>query len=479
MDRARAQRRLAAKACAATAIAAVLLTACSFSGGDPYRDLPPAPTAETVLETIDLAQFGLESYGCDLFDAQVSRCYRPARWLSIREGRETLAHVHRELLAAGARYWGGSDSERKSGIPVVAGMNIGCYFDYATIDGDLRVAIIGPTGEAAPCVNGLPGDGVSQVWIIGSQFDPAEIYASAELPAAFKSLLFSVPGAPVSSTAIYGGPDGNVDGYYGPQLPPREKGSGVKLLPETIAVHDGVVRGLVQYRGAAPIPVPPTEDEPSPSPTTPETTGAVGIVVGVGTSRYAIPLVVRTGESAPFEMPLPDGFTVDDVKILPGWITVNNDWRGAQLVSGPTVDTACAAGLTIDGEPVGGLVPTKKQSCYSAFLQGTMPEGTAIFADAIVAVFDEDGTVLDVIEPYLIRGDRSLTAPGRLMTDDNSLRLAWVDAKDRDGSVGMWVRYVRAVNLILGGAQDPAALAAADREAVAAAAEAAAAAKDA
>jgi hypothetical protein len=446
------------------AIAAVALGACSFSKGDPYRDLPPAPPSEAILENINLAQFGLESYPCDLFDAATARCYRPAKWLSVREGRETLAHVHRELIAAGARFWGGSGAETKVPAPVVAGMDIGCYYDYAALDGDLRVAIIGPTGEAAPCVSDLPGDGVSQVWIIGADFDPADVYASTDMPASFTSLLLAVAGPPAVSGDVFGGPDGTVDGYYGPQLPARTEGAGVTILADTVAVTGDTIRGLVQYRGAAPIPVPPTETDPSPSPTTPETTGAAGIVVAVGTSRYAIPIVVRTGESAPFELPLPDGFTADDLKVVPGWITVNDPWRGAQLLSGPATDKACADGLRIDGEPIKDLDPGKRQACYTAFAQGTMPPGTQIFADALVAVFAEDGTVLDVIDPYLIRGDRSFAAEGRLMTDTNDLRLAWVDAAKRDGEVGLWVRYIRAKDFVLGGEADPAALAAAERE---------------
>ena len=459
-----ARRRRVARSCAVATIAALALAGCTFSKGDPYRDLPPAPAAEPVLEDINLAQFGLQSYPCDLFDVATSRCYRPAKWLSVREGRETLAHVHRELLAAGARYWGGAATEKKAPAPVVAGMDIGCYYDYATLDGDLRVAIIGPTGEGAPCVNGLPGDGVSQVWIVAADFDPAEVYASADLPTSFASLLLSVPAPPAVPGDVYGGPNGTVDGYYGPQLPTRTEGAGVTILADTVAVTGDTIRGLVQYRGAAPIPVPPTKDDPSPSPTTPETTGAAGIVVGVGTARYAVPIVVRTGESAPFEMTLPEGFTAEDLKVIPGWVTVDDPWRGAQLLSGPTPDPACAEGLTIDDEKIAALIPATAQSCYTAFAQATMPPGTQIFADALVAVFAEDGTVVDVIDPFLIRGDRSFVAPGRLMTATNDLRLAWVDAKDRDGEVGLWIRYVQAKDFVLGGEADPAALAAAERE---------------
>ncbi len=112
------------------------------------------------------------------------------------------------------------------------------------------------------------------------------------------------------------------------------------------------------------------------------TTGAAGIVIGLGTSRYYVPMVVRPGESAPFELPLPDGFTVDDLKVLAGWITVEDDWRGAQLLEAPAADPGCAAGLAIDGEPVEGLVPGSGQSCYVAFAQATMPPDTTIFVDA-------------------------------------------------------------------------------------------------
>jgi hypothetical protein len=78
----------------------------------------------------------------------------------------------------------------------------------------------------------------------------------------------------------------------------------------------------------------------------------------------------------------------------------------------------------------------------------------------MVAVFDVDGTVLDVIQPYLVRGDGSLVTPGRMTTDDNDLRLTWVDATARDGGVGIWIRYVRATDMALGGRTDPAAEAA-------------------
>lgn len=472
-----------------TAVAIAGVSGCTLSNGDPYSDLPPAPAAATVLEGINLAAFGLRSYPCDLFEASVARCYRPDRWLSIREGRETLAHVHRELVGAGARFWGGPDAAVKAERPVVLGLNLGCYFDYATSDLDLRVAIIGPTGESAPCVNGLPGDGVSEVWIIGGGFDPADVYASVSMPLSFESLLIGVPGPPVVVGEVFGGTSSTVDGYYGPKLPARPEGAGVKLLPETVSVRDGVVRGLVQYRGATGITVPVPSTAPAESggasPSVPipadasssaEQAGAVGVVIGLGTSRYAVPIVIRPGESAPFELPLPVGFTPEDLRVVPGWIGVDDRWRGAQLLGGPTIDPGCADGLSIEGEPIAPLVPGPDQSCYVAFAQATMGPDTAIFADAMVAMFDADGTVLEVIQPYLIRGDGSLVAQGRLMTDDNDLRLAWMDASGREGaSIGIWVRYARGSDMVLGGAGDPAAAAKAAEEASAKAAEAAAA----
>ena len=454
---------------------------CAPSKGDPYRDLPPAPKAEVVLEDINLAAFGLRSYPCTVVEASVARCYRPDHWLSIRQGRETLAHVHRELVGAGARFWGGPDSPVKAERPVVAGLRLGCYFDYATGDRDLRVAIIGPTGEVAPCVNGLPGDGVSEVWIIGGDFDPADVYSSVSLPPSFESLLVAVPGPPPVAGEVYGGASSTVDGYYGPALPARPEGAGVKLLPGTVSLHDGIVRGLVQYRGSVRIAdaatgapavsggasAPPAAGASSAG----EKTGAVGVVVGLGTSRYAVPLIIRPGESAPFELPLPAGFTVDDLKVLPGWIAVDDAWRGAQLLSGPTIDPECATGLSIGGEQIAGLAPDAGQSCYVAFAQATMVPDTAIFADAMVAVFDTDGTVLDVIQPYLIRGDASLLAQGRLMTHDNDLRLAWVDASGREASqIGIWIRYARGSDLVVGGPDDPAAAAKAEESAAAVAA---------
>lgn len=476
------------------AVAIAGVPGCALAHADPYGDLPPAPAAETVLEDINLAAFGLRSYPCNLFEASVSRCYRPDHWLSIREGRETLAHVHRELAGAGARFWGGLDSLVQADRPPVAGLNLGCYFDYATRDLDLRVAIVGPTGEAAPCVNGLPGDGVSEVWIIGGSFDPAEVYSAVSMPPSLESLLIGVPGPPPTVRQVYGGTASTVDGYYGMELPKRPQGAGVKLLPETISVRDGIVRGLVQYRGTAPVtaPVPNTVPAPNavsapsgvasasvPADATPiaEKTGAVGVVIGLGTSRYAVPIIIRPGESAPFELPLPDGFTAEDLKVIPGWISVDDTWRGAQLVSGPVIDPGCAEALAVEalrveGDPIAPLVPGPGQSCYVAFAQATMAPGTAILADAMVAIFDTDGTVLDVIEPYLIRGDGSLAAQGRLTTNDNDLRLAWVDASGREGAtIGIWIRYARGSDIELGGAGDPAAAAKAATAAAAAAAE--------
>lgn len=420
-----------------------------------------------MLEEINLAAYGLRSYPCDLFEASVSRCYRPDHWLSIREGRETLAHVHLELVGAGVRFWGGPDSLVKADRPSVAGLDLGCYFDYATLDLDLRVAIIGPTGEGAPCVNGLPGDGVSEVWIIGGNFDPADVYSAVSMPSSFESLLVAVPGPPPTLGEVYGGTASTVDGYYGMELPARPDGAGVKLLPETVSVRDGMVRGLVQYRGTVPIKTPASSGAPSPSgpadaSPVAEKAGAVGVVIGLGNARYAVPIIIRPGESAPFELPLPDGFGPEDLKVIPGWIGVDDTWRGAQLVTGPVIDPACSDAQTVEGGPIAPLVPGPGQSCYVAFAQGTMAPGTAIFADAMVAVFDTDGTVVEVIQPYLLRGDGSLAGQGRVMTNDNDLRLAWVDGSDREAAtIGIWVRYARGSDMVLGGAGDPAAAAAA------------------
>lgn len=451
------------------------LAACSLSNGDPYAEYPPPPPAEAILENINLAAFGLRSYPCDVFDASIARCYRPDHWLSVREGRETLAHVHRELLGAGALFWGGLDAPVEDARPTVAGLELGCYFDYAALDRGLRVAIIGPTGEGASCVNGLPGDGVREVWIIGAEFDPADVYSEVGMPPSFESLLKAIPATPVPAGDVFGGETPTVDGYFGPELPAIPEGYGVKLLPETVSLHDGVVRGLVQYRGAAPLAAPNPTQGVAPAPASSEKTGAVGIVIGLGTSRYAVPIVVRPGESAPFELPLPAGFTVEDLKVTPGWINIEDDWRGAQLLSGPAMDPTCADGLSIEGEPVAALAPGSGQSCYVAFAQGTLPPRTRIFADAMVAVFDVDGTVLDVIQPYLVRGDGSLVAAGRITTEDNDLRLAWVDETAADARIGIWIRYVRAADMAVGDSTDPAAAAAtaiAEAEAAAEAAKA-------
>jgi hypothetical protein len=305
------------------------------------------------------------------------------------------------------------------------------------------------------------------------------------MPESFESLLVAVSAPPPVLGVVYGGPSSTVDGYYGMELPARPQGAGVKLLPETVSVRDGIARGLVQYRGAAVASVPAPTPVPAPSggasatphsdgPALPEKGGAIGVVIGLGTSRYAVPIIIRPGESAPFELPLPAGFTPDDLKVIPGWINVDDTWRGAQLLNAPAIDPACAAGLTADGKTIAALVPGAGQSCFVAFAQATMAPGTAIFADAMVAVFDTDGTVLDVIQPYLIRGNGSLAAQGRLMTNDNDLRLAWVDASGREGAtISIWVRYARGSDMVLGGAGDPAAAASAATAAAEAAAAAA------
>ncbi len=443
--------RTARFATAATLTGVLALSACSDPYEDPYREAQPPPPAADVLEYINLAAVGLRSYECDLFEAPQSRCYDAARWGSIRAGRETLAHVHRELLAAGAWYFGGSEHTRADEAPEVSGLNLGCYFDYAAQDYALRVAVVGPSGEGLSCKNGLPADGVSEVWVIAAEFDAEEIYERVEIPLGFELLLRSLPHRPTRSNEVYGGQSATATGYEGPELPALGDGAGVHVLPETLSVRDGVVRGLVQYRGAAPTLSVLNEDDGPEATAGPgqivtvqrETSGAWGIVIGVANESTTIPIVVRPGESAPFELPLPEGFTAEDVHVLTGWQHVEEDWRGALWLAGPEVNSDCGAGQQIGGEPVEALIPATGQECLEVFSQATTTVGDRIIVDGLVAIFNEDGTIYDVLEPYVIREDGGQPGLIRLNTNSPDLRFAWVSPAGFADSVGIWMRYAK------------------------------------
>ncbi len=425
----------------AAIILVLLASGCSFDSTDnPYRGLEPAPSAESILENLNLASLGLRPRSCVLFDAPVSRCYEPDRWLSIREGRETLGYLHRQLVDAGARYWGSSDSPTTSrGAPQVADLDLGCYFDYETGDFPLRVVIVGPAGEDEPCGNGLPGDGVSQVWIIGSDFDPEAHYGGVVMPEAFTFLLQSLPPRLIRSEEVFGGDAPTIDGYYGPELPRLADAYGVHILPETVVVEGGVVRGLVQYGGTVPTEA-PGEDEGETTLVQQETTGAVDVVIEVGGETYAVPIVIRLGESAPFEIALPSGFDTDDLRVAPGWSHTDVNWRGGQRFSGPVSDSECGKGVAVDGGDVAALTPGRGQECLVFEAQTTTTAGEEIVVEAVVATFAEDGTVTEVTDPFVIAQGVE-PAIGKTTTIFPDILLAWTASSGSASSTGVWIRY--------------------------------------
>src|SRR5690606_18801380 len=142
----------------------------------------------------------------------------------------------------GAQYWGTNESPQREPVPRVPGLQLGCFFDYAALDMMLRVAIVGPSGESEPCVNGLPGDGVSEVWIFGLDFEPADYYAEVAEPEALAFLLASLPVRGNGGVPVYGGEFATEPGYYGPALPELTEGEGMTILADTVSVRDGVVR---------------------------------------------------------------------------------------------------------------------------------------------------------------------------------------------------------------------------------------------
>jgi len=423
----------------AAVVLVVLASGCSFDSTDnPYRGLDPAPSAESILDNLNLASLGLRARPCALFDAPVSRCYEPDHWLSIRDGRETLGYLHRQLVDAGARYWGSVDSPTTSrGAPAVADLNLGCYFDYETGDFPLRVAIVGPAGEDEPCVNGLPGDGVSQVWIIGSDFDAEAHYGGVVMPESFTFLLQSLSPRLIRTEEVYGGDAATIDGYYGPELPRLADPYGVHILSETVAVSGGIARGLVQYGGTVPTEV--LEDGEA-TLVQRETTGAVDVVIEVGGEEYAVPVVIRLGESAPFEVALPDGFDSDDLRVAPGWGHTEVNWRGGQRFSGPASDPDCGKGIGVDGGNVAALAPGKGQECLVFEAQTTTTAGEEIVVEAVVATFAEDGTVTEVTDPFVIAQGVE-PAVGRTTTIFPDILLAWTAPSDSASSTGIWIRY--------------------------------------
>ncbi|MCJ7827263.1 MAG: hypothetical protein MUP36_03375 [Demequinaceae bacterium] len=434
-------------------VVALVVSGCSFDNMEnPYRDLDSAPSAEQILESLNLASLGLRTQPCSLFGAPVARCYSPDSWMGIREGRETLGYVHRELLAAGARFWGSSESPTTSrGAPRVARLDLGCYFDYETGDFPLRVVIVGPSGEAEPCVNGLPGDGVSQVWIIGSGFVPEEHYVGVVMPDSLALLLQSLPPRLVRADEVYGGTAATVDGYYGPELPRLQDSYGVHILLETVSVKNGIARGLVQYGGDTPslttTEEPGQGDEPS-QPTLVQrgTTGAVGVVIEAGRERYSVPIVIRLGESAPFEITLSKGFEVDDLRVVPGWTHTNVDWRGGQRFSGPTSDPQCGQGVGEDGANVSALAPGEGEECQVVEAQATTTAGTRISVEAVVATFAEDGTVTEVTDPFILaQGIEPVVGTASIIFTD--INLAWRAPTGSAPSTGVWIRYAKQADI--------------------------------
>lgn len=433
----------------AVSLLAATVAGCSFGNADdPYRGLPAPPVATDVVEAINLADLGLASYPCDLFDAPISRCYRPEQWLGVRQGREILGYIHRELTEAGARYWGGSASPTRSGAPlVVSGIEIGCFFDYQTDDYTLRVAVIGPSGEGEPCVNGLPGDGVSEVWIVGATFSAEAQYGGVVMPSGMEYLLETLPREPKRPHDIFGGPDATADGYYGPPLPLHTGEPGVHILTSTVAVAGGYVRGLVQYGGVAPTPLPPTAG-PSPSPSSAvlqQSTGAVKVVIEVGLSRYEVPGVIRPGESVPFELALPAGFDATDLRVVPSWERTEIDWMGGQRLEGPVSNAACGTGAGAGGADIAELVPGAGV-CLTFLAQATTGN-SFITVDAVVATFAADGTVTEVASPYLIRDNRSEPGFGTMTTNSPDLALAWLWTPGAEPATGVWIHYAKQADI--------------------------------
>jgi hypothetical protein len=427
---------------------ALLASACSFDNREnPYRGLPNPPDAEQVLEGLNVASLGLRVIDCELFEAPTSRCYEPDRWLGVREGREALGQIHRELLAAGARYWGSSDSPTNTDAPLdVAGLNLGCYFDYETNDYALRLAVIGPSGEAEPCVNGLPGDGVRQVWIIGATFSPEALYGHVETPQSLDTLLQFLPPKVLRPTSIFGGPDATMEGYYGPELPRTVEQYGVHIVTDTVAVSGGIARGLVQYGGAQPLaaaetPTPGVTPNPTALMAT-RTTGAYGVVIEVGTQRYEVPMVIRPGESAPFEITLPSGFDVSDLRVAPGWDDTEVEWRGGQRLDGPTSTPECGTGAGVDGADVPALIAPAGQACLTFDAQATTSD-TWIRVDSVIATFAADGTVTEVSTPYVLREDYGDPGMGTVITYSPVLRVAWISPSGAEASTGVWIHYAK------------------------------------
>ncbi len=435
-------------------VALALATAgCSFDNlENPYLGLEPAPSAEKILEDLNLASFGLRSRPCDLFNAQVARCYAPDRWMGIPEGRDLMGNIHRELETAGARFWGSADSPTTDyGAAKITGLNLGCYFDYETGDRALRLGIVGPSGEAEPCIDGLPGDGVSQVWIVGADFIPEQHYGGVVMPDSLDSVLKSLPTRGVRRDDIYGGTISALEGYFGPVLPHRNDAYGVHILPLTVSVENGIARGLVQYGGEQPTILPEGSAGAALNPggstsVTQEATAATGIVVEVGLERYALPIVVRLGESAPFEIALPSDFDVDDLRIAPGWRHTKVDWKGGQRFSGPTSNPQCAEGAGEGGAVLADLVPGAGEECLEFEVQATTLAGARIEVGTVVATFAPDGTVTEVTEPFILVdgaefeiGRTSVTVPGFV--------LAWRAPSGSADSTGVWIRYAKQVDL--------------------------------
>ena len=413
-------------ACLAT-LAGGALAGCTFSQEEsPYASQGPPPGAEDILEDVNLATLGLRAYPCSLFDAPAARCYASSRWLSVSEGKETLVRAHRELLDAGAQYWGSSASQTVGEMPPVEGLNLGCYFDYGAADYALRLVIVGPSGEGEPCVDDLPADGVTEVWIIGWEGDLGDLYGEVEIPATLEDLLESSPPPNDPAFDVFGGPSSSVEGYYGPELPMMGEGGGLHILEDTVTIRRGVVRGLVQYRG------PVTES------------AAEDVVVTFGEASYEVRLAIRSGEAMPFEMPAAVGLDASALAIAPGWRASVLAWRGGLRLSGPTSNAQCGATAGEDGAPLPELIAPKGQQCLEFLGQATTLTGTWITVNAVVATFAEDGTVTDVFEPHMIRADGRAPGLGTVQIRVPDLHLAWLAPTGVAERTAVWIQYSKA-----------------------------------
>jgi len=177
------------------------------------------------------------------------------------------------------------------------------------------------------------------------------------------------------------------------------------------------------------------------------TTGAVGVTVAVGGQNYQIPVVIRVGESAPFEITVPPGFGVSDLRVAPGWKETEVVWKGGQLLDGPTSDPACGTGAGVLGDDVPGLAPGSGQICLALDAQATTTVGTWIRVEAVVATFAPDGTVTEVTEPFILLPGTDPAVASMLVNSPN-LRIAWLAPSGAASSTGVWIRWAKQTDVV-------------------------------